>query len=97
MLSLPPWVRAAWTSRSAARWGSPTEASTSLIWSSVEFVGQAVAAQQVPVAPHRLDPPQVDGHVRRHAEGPGQDVAVGVHGRLGVVSSPLRTISSARL
>src|ERR1019366_10805362 len=35
MLSLPPWVRAAWTSRSAACWGSGTEESTSLIWSEL--------------------------------------------------------------
>ncbi len=49
----------------------------------VELVGQTVTAQQEPVTSDRLDPPQVHGHVRRHPEGPGQDVAVGVDGRLG--------------
>src|ERR1039458_10201160 len=45
----------------------------------VQLVGEAVAAQQVPVTPDRLDLPQIDGHLGRHAEGPGQDVPIGMH------------------
>ena len=48
-----------------------------------QFVGQSVAAQQEPVTPDGLDPPQVDGDPRGHAEGAGEDVPVGVDGRLG--------------
>ncbi len=82
MLSLPPWVRAACTSSSAAgRVADRGEDLTDLI--ELELVGETVAAEQEAVAPHRLDPPQVHRHVRRHPEGPGQDVPVGMDGRLG--------------
>ena len=50
----------------------------------IEFVGQSVAAEDEPVPPGRLDPPQVDGHVVGHAQGAGQDVPVRMHGGLGL-------------
>ena len=47
----------------------------------VEFVGQPVRAQEEPVTLDGLDPPEVDLDVLGHTEGPGEDVAVGMHGR----------------
>ena len=75
MLSLPPWVRAACTSRSAARLGSRTEERTSVIWSGVELVGQAVAAQQEPVAPDRAGSARGRRPRRTTPRGPGSGCA----------------------
>ena len=48
----------------------------------VEFVEQPVAAQQVPVAQHRLEFPAVDYRVGLDAQRPGENVALRVAGSL---------------
>ena len=84
MLSLPPWVRAARTSRSAATCGSGTVARTSAIWGS--------SSSLVSPSLHSRNRSPRAGWIRHRStdtssatpEGAGQDVPVGVHGGLGL-------------
>ena len=82
MLSAPPCSLAASTSRCAASPGSSTSPQDVGHLVDPDLVGQAVRAQEHAVAGAQLQLPHVGLDLGGHAEGAGEDVALGMDGRL---------------